>query len=87
MERSRRATRIRLSMTGCITVGSEAVKGNEEALNDNGKALQVIEVTLEGDEEALKGNELALKGDGKAFNCNEEASKADADALRVTKRC
>ena len=42
MERRRRATKIRLSMTGCITGGSEALKGNEEALNDDGKALKGI---------------------------------------------
>ena len=36
------ATKIRLSMTGCITGGSEALKGNEEALNDDGKALKGI---------------------------------------------
>ena len=34
----------------------EASKGNEEALDDDGKALTGIGVTLEGDEEALKGN-------------------------------
>ena len=44
MERRRRATKIRLSMTGCITGGSEALKGNEEVLNDNGKALKGIGV-------------------------------------------
>ena len=43
MERSRRATKICLSMKGCITGGSEALKGNEEALNDDGKALKGIE--------------------------------------------
>ena len=37
MERGRRAIKIRVSMTGCITGGSEALKGNEEALNDDGK--------------------------------------------------
>ena len=42
MERCRRATKIRLSMTGCITRGSKALKGNEEALNDDGKALKGI---------------------------------------------
>ena len=51
-----RATKIRLSMTGCITGGSEALKDNKEALNVDGKALKGIGVTLEGDEEALKGN-------------------------------
>ena len=56
MERSRRATKIRLSMIGCITGGSEALKTNEEALNDDGKALKSIGVTFDGDEEALKGN-------------------------------
>ena len=52
MGRGRRVTKICLSMTGCITGGSEALKGNEEALNDDRKALKGIEVTLEGDEEA-----------------------------------
>ena len=56
MERRRRATKIRLSMTGCIPGGSEALKANEEALIDDGKSLKGIGVTLEGDEEALKGN-------------------------------
>ena len=56
MERSRRATKIRLSMIGCITGGNEALKANEEALNDDGKALKGIGVTFDGDEEALKGN-------------------------------
>ena len=42
MERGGRATKICLSMTGCITGGSEALKGNEEALNDDGKALKGI---------------------------------------------
>ena len=42
MERCRRATKIRLSMTGCITGCSEALKGNEEAINDDGKALKGI---------------------------------------------
>ena len=32
------------------------LKVNEEALNDDGKALKGIGVTLEGDVEALKGN-------------------------------
>ena len=50
MEGRRRATKICLSMTGCITGGSEALKANEEALNDDGKALKGIGVTLEGDE-------------------------------------
>ena len=40
MERRRRATKIRLSMTGCITGGSEALKANEEALNDDGKSIK-----------------------------------------------
>ena len=53
---SRRATKIRLSMMGCITGGSEALKANEEALNNDGKALKGIGVTFEGDEEALKAN-------------------------------
>ena len=48
-----RATKIRSSMPGCITGGSEELKNNEEALNDDGKALKGIGVTLEGDEEAL----------------------------------
>ena len=39
---SRRATKIRLSMTGCITGGSEALNGNEEALNNDGKTLKGI---------------------------------------------
>ena len=52
----RRVTKIRFSKTGCITGGSKALKGNEEALNDDGKSLKGIGVTLEGDEEALKGN-------------------------------
>ena len=56
MEMRRRATKIRLNMTGCITGGSEAFKSNEEALNYDGKALKGIGVTLEGDEEAVKGN-------------------------------
>ena len=42
----RRATEIRLSMTGCITGGSEALKGNEESFNDDGKALKGIGVML-----------------------------------------
>ena len=42
MERRRRETKIRLSMTGCITGGSEALKGNVEALNDDGKTLKGI---------------------------------------------
>ena len=56
MERRRRATKIRLSMTGYITGGSEALKGNEETLNYDGKALKSNGVTLQGDEEALKGD-------------------------------
>ena len=56
MERRRKATKIRLSMTGCITGGTEALKANEEALNDVRKALKGIGVMLEGDEEALKCN-------------------------------
>ena len=56
MERRRRATKIRLTMTGYITGGSEVLKANEEALNDDGKTLKGIGVTLEGDEEALMGN-------------------------------
>ena len=56
MERRRRATKIRLSMTGCITGGTEALKPTEEALYDVWKALKGIGVLLEGDEEALKGN-------------------------------
>ena len=56
MERRRRATKIRLSMTGYITGGSEALKANEEVLNDDEKALKGIGMTLEGDEEALKAN-------------------------------
>ena len=44
MGRRRRATKIRLSMTQCITCGSEALKGNKEALNDDGKALKDIGV-------------------------------------------
>ena len=52
----RRATKICLSMTGCITGRSEAIKGSEEALNDDEKALKGIGVTLEGDEEVLKGS-------------------------------
>ena len=58
----RSATKIRLSMTGCITGGSEALKGNQEALNDVGKALKGIGMTLEGDEEALKGIRVGAKG-------------------------
>ena len=65
MEMRRRATKICLSMTGCNTGGSEALKGNEEALNDDGKALKGIGVTLEGDGVALKSNWWALKGDGR----------------------
>ena len=42
MKRRRRATKTRLSMTGGITGGSKALKGSEEALNDDGKALKVI---------------------------------------------
>ena len=42
MERLRRATKIRSSMTGCITGGSEASNGNEEALNDDGKVSKDI---------------------------------------------
>ena len=42
MERHRRTTKIRLSMTGCMTGGSEALKGNEKALNDDGKSLKGI---------------------------------------------
>ena len=42
MERRRRATKIRLSMTGCITGGGEALKANEEVLNDDEKALKGI---------------------------------------------
>ena len=56
MERRRRATKIRLTMTGYITGGSEVLKANEEALNDDGKTIKGIGVTLEGDEEALMGN-------------------------------
>ena len=52
----RGATKIHLSLTGCITGGSEALKGNEKAFNDDGKALKGIEVTSEGDEEVLKGS-------------------------------
>ena len=52
----RKETKIRLSMTGCITGGSVALKGSDEALNDDGKPLKGIGVTLEGDEEAVKGN-------------------------------
>ena len=63
MEMRRKVTKICLSMTGCNTGGNEALKGNEEALNDDGKALKGIGVTLEGDVEALKGNGWALKGD------------------------
>ena len=62
MERRRRATKIRLGMTGCITGGSEALKATKEALNDDGKASKGIGVTLEGDEEALKGNKKDVKG-------------------------
>ena len=78
MERRRRATKLRLSMTGCITGGCEVLKANEEALNDDGKTLKGVGVKLEGDGEALMGNRCALKGDGKAFNCKEEGSTADA---------
>ena len=56
MERRRRATKICLSMTRCTTGGSEVLKANEETLNDDGKTLKGIGVTLEGDEEALIGN-------------------------------
>ena len=42
MERCRRVTKIRLIMTGCITGGCEALKGNEEALNVDGKILKGI---------------------------------------------
>ena len=53
----RRATKIRLSMTGCITGCSDASKGNEEVLNDDGKVFKGIGVTLEGDEKCFKGIE------------------------------
>ena len=56
MEMRRRATKICLSMMGCITGCSEALKGNEETLNYDGKVLNGIGVTLECDEEALKAN-------------------------------
>ena len=57
MEMRRRATKICLSMMGCITGCSEALKGNEETLNDDEKVLKGIGlVTLEGDKEALKAN-------------------------------
>ena len=42
MERRRRATKIRLSLTGCITGGSEALKSNDEAVNDDGNSLKGI---------------------------------------------
>ena len=42
MGRRRRASKICSSMTGCITGGTEALKGNEEALNDDWKALKGI---------------------------------------------
>ena len=56
MEIRRRATKIRLSMTESITGGIEILKGNEEALNDDGKALKGIGVMSGGDKEALNGN-------------------------------
>ena len=42
MERRRRATKIRLRMTGCIICGSEALNGNVETLNDDGKSSKGI---------------------------------------------
>ena len=40
MERRRRATNFRLSMTWCITGGSEVLKANDEASNDDRKTLK-----------------------------------------------
>ena len=42
MGRRRRATKICSSMMGYITGGSEALMGNEEALNDDRKAIKGI---------------------------------------------
>ena len=54
------------SVTGCIKIGGEALQGDEEVLNDDGKASK----GNEGNGKASKGNEgnaEPLDGDGKAL--------------------